>query len=418
MSTADLLAQGIAAARAGRADEARATLLKVLETDDRSEPAWLWLSGLLETPDERRVCLENVLTINPANAHARRGLELLSRSSPPAAPEAPPQQAEERAAVAVTSDTIELVAPPLDAAPAATLTLPAAPAEAGNAVEPCPYCGATTSLAQGRCPSCHKSLMVRGVRRDERSLALKILVVCYVLMTVSNLGSGMLQVAGLAAIGGEAGIGWLPGLIGAVFLLIGTALYAGFTLALWRRKLWAFVLHWIGVVLNLVGVAVVAIILIAMGGALPELLADMPAGEAGPAAGALGAMAGVLGAVVLCSATLSLLWLALTIACNGDFFGRKVRLSTAGVETAGDPYNLGLAYRDRGMWFMAAYAWQLAARAAPRDVTVRRALGLAYGQLRRFDEARAELRAALALAPGDTQLASDLALVERLAARG
>ncbi|NTU77899.1 MAG: hypothetical protein HGA45_00610 [Chloroflexales bacterium] len=84
MSTADLLAQGIAAARAGRKDEAQATLLKVLETDDRSELAWLWLSGVMGSPDERRICLENVLEINPANTHARRGIELLAQSHPPA----------------------------------------------------------------------------------------------------------------------------------------------------------------------------------------------------------------------------------------------------------------------------------------------------------------------------------------------
>ena len=43
MTVAATLAQAIAAARAGRHDEARATLLKVLEADERNESAWLWL---------------------------------------------------------------------------------------------------------------------------------------------------------------------------------------------------------------------------------------------------------------------------------------------------------------------------------------------------------------------------------------
>ena len=34
----------------------------------------MWLSGAVETDEERRICLENVLTINPDNVLARKGL--------------------------------------------------------------------------------------------------------------------------------------------------------------------------------------------------------------------------------------------------------------------------------------------------------------------------------------------------------
>jgi len=77
MTTDELLKQGIAALKAGRKAEARNLLMQVVEQDERNEMAWLWLSGAVDTDEERRICLENVLAINPNNGVARRGLESL-----------------------------------------------------------------------------------------------------------------------------------------------------------------------------------------------------------------------------------------------------------------------------------------------------------------------------------------------------
>lgn len=81
-STDDLLRQGIAAARSGRKAEAREKLLLVVERDEQNEQAWLWLSGVVESASDRRVCLENVLTINPASAAAQKGLRWLDEHAP------------------------------------------------------------------------------------------------------------------------------------------------------------------------------------------------------------------------------------------------------------------------------------------------------------------------------------------------
>jgi hypothetical protein len=51
--------------------------MRLVELDERNELAWLWLSEVVDDPGEREVCLENVLTINPGNAAARRNLEAL-----------------------------------------------------------------------------------------------------------------------------------------------------------------------------------------------------------------------------------------------------------------------------------------------------------------------------------------------------
>jgi tetratricopeptide (TPR) repeat protein len=75
-----LLSAGIAAAKAGRADEARELLARLLELDPDSERAWLWMSDLVPD-DEKIVCLQNVLEINPANELAQLGLAHLLQES-------------------------------------------------------------------------------------------------------------------------------------------------------------------------------------------------------------------------------------------------------------------------------------------------------------------------------------------------
>jgi len=80
--TTDLLQQGIALAKSGRHEEARAILLQVIEQDEQNESAWLWLSGVVDSEDDKAVALENVLTLNPNNEWAKRGLQMLGRPLP------------------------------------------------------------------------------------------------------------------------------------------------------------------------------------------------------------------------------------------------------------------------------------------------------------------------------------------------
>lgn len=80
--TTELLQQGIALAKAGQREEARTILMQVVEQDKRNESAWLWLSGVVDSDDDKAVALENVLTLNPDNEWAKRGLQMLGRPLP------------------------------------------------------------------------------------------------------------------------------------------------------------------------------------------------------------------------------------------------------------------------------------------------------------------------------------------------
>jgi len=71
-----LLRQGIAAVTAGRAEQARQLLSKVIELDPDNEKAWLWMSGVV-TDEERVAYLKEVLAVNPHKEYARLGLKAL-----------------------------------------------------------------------------------------------------------------------------------------------------------------------------------------------------------------------------------------------------------------------------------------------------------------------------------------------------
>lgn len=85
-----MVREGVNALKAGRKEEASALLFKAVELDPYNEDAWLWLSGIVESPEDQRTCLENVLSINPDNARARSGLEYLDRMSASASPSTTP----------------------------------------------------------------------------------------------------------------------------------------------------------------------------------------------------------------------------------------------------------------------------------------------------------------------------------------
>jgi tetratricopeptide (TPR) repeat protein len=113
MSAPNLLQQGIAAAKAGRKEEARRLLLQVIERDERNEQAWLWLSGVVDSPQEKLTCLQNVLDINPENTVARAGAQWLEEQLPASGP-----------------------------------------------TERCPRCGAPTTQAETECAQCGLPLIV------------------------------------------------------------------------------------------------------------------------------------------------------------------------------------------------------------------------------------------------------------------
>ncbi len=123
-----MVREGINAFKAGRKDEARALLLKATELDQYNEQAWLWLSGLMDSQEDQRTCLENVLAINPNNERASQGLAYLTGGSQPsgspAAFSATPPSSE-------ISTSVEWGAPP-ESSPAAPVWAQTQPPRRGE----------------------------------------------------------------------------------------------------------------------------------------------------------------------------------------------------------------------------------------------------------------------------------------------
>ncbi len=87
------LQKGIETARTGDKETARNLLEQVVEQDQHNEKAWFWLAAVVDDNEEKRICLNNVLTINPQNTRAQRLLEQLGGPLPsePLAAAPPPE---------------------------------------------------------------------------------------------------------------------------------------------------------------------------------------------------------------------------------------------------------------------------------------------------------------------------------------
>ncbi|MBN1639993.1 MAG: tetratricopeptide repeat protein [Anaerolineae bacterium] len=139
----DLLRAGIRHAKTGAHARARALLERALDLDEGRVEGWLWLSAVVEGAEEKAICLENVLALDPGHAAAQRGLAKLHAQAWPTPTATPP--------VVVPS----AAPPPLWPEPPDPLL--------------CPYCASMTRDRDRRCPACGRDLWIRMRRRDSHS---------------------------------------------------------------------------------------------------------------------------------------------------------------------------------------------------------------------------------------------------------
>jgi twitching motility two-component system response regulator PilG len=78
-TAAQLLAEGIAAARSGRKSAAHDLIQEATALDPSNEMGWLWLAGVANTPQEAISYLRKALEVNPSCERARQGLALFER---------------------------------------------------------------------------------------------------------------------------------------------------------------------------------------------------------------------------------------------------------------------------------------------------------------------------------------------------
>jgi len=72
------LAEAIEYIRLGNRAEGREILEELLEEDEGSDGGWLWMSAVVDDPEERKICLENVVALNPDNSVAQNALKAIA----------------------------------------------------------------------------------------------------------------------------------------------------------------------------------------------------------------------------------------------------------------------------------------------------------------------------------------------------
>jgi hypothetical protein len=76
-----LFRAGKDAARQGDKVKAHDLFRQAIEVDPYHELVWLWLATVVDSDDDRRVCFENVLELNPTSLTARRQLQKLEQKA-------------------------------------------------------------------------------------------------------------------------------------------------------------------------------------------------------------------------------------------------------------------------------------------------------------------------------------------------
>lgn len=87
-----ILGRAVEAIKAGATEEGRELLIEILERDENNESAWLWMTRCVTDPEVKRECFERVLSINPDNQYAVRGLKRLGVAPKAGAIKPAPQQ--------------------------------------------------------------------------------------------------------------------------------------------------------------------------------------------------------------------------------------------------------------------------------------------------------------------------------------
>ncbi|MCB0166049.1 MAG: hypothetical protein KDI79_17580 [Anaerolineae bacterium] len=387
------LKQGLEAAETGHKVKARTLLTEVVTADEEQLEAWLWLSRLVDSLEDKIVCLENVLTLDPDNQFAQAELaDVKAEQERFFAPVYPPGA---------------------EAPPPNVVTLPEAANQPITDAYPhhdefdnvwlCPYCAQLTEPEQRRCPHCRKPLIIKRRVREERSVWLRrgIFLQVSMMMMVVSLSSAVFVVM-VRQQGIENPTRFMPLYLGAD---LDIRLDSSRQIVLDAFPVWAF---W-GLVAILAYTIVMMLLLyirIPYGNVLYLISAtnSLVMGLFGmiffygsiPALG-LSAFAFLLGLVQF----------IVTLNLWNDFTFKEHRIQLRidrDAKSQASLFQSGRKYSKAGMWGLAAIHLRRAVAANPRSPAYYLALTMAYANINRYDLAGESLRQFERLDPHATDI--------------
>jgi tetratricopeptide (TPR) repeat protein len=397
------LREGIAAVKSGESEKARGLLLRVIETDERNEQAWLWLSGVVETDEERRICLENVLAINPGSASAQTGLARLA-DLPVAEPGGQPlakryTMRRERIPVSLASAVLypeQQVQEWSWAEPEMAIQRQGhdTPIVAQSKFDDvwtseadiCAYCAQPLSAEDEKCPNCQRNLIREHYRYPKPSSNLYAYSALLAAQSQLFLAQSIYSVIQNQALLLQAII--LP----AIF----TTIFFGLAIGVLARKQLAFLASMIGFFIILL--VVVASILTPIDFTFLQLPVQDPA-----ITSFINSFGNLISTIIktfqLALTVVAFLYGLLLVA--PDFTRDRQRITAVlskRLKLPADYHAKAKELARKGMWASAILHWQHAAGKEPHTILYQRHLGLAYAQLGFYERSLDILQSALSLA--------------------
>ena len=391
----ELLREGITAVKSGNKAYGRKLLMEVLDIDDRNEKAWLWLSGAVESPEDRIICLENVLAINPENKTAQKGLAHF-KTTPVDKPNEGTRIVIQREKVPVSTasailyperhvETLEWSDPTREMKPTEQVGY-AADASYDDVwtrkVDICAYCAHEVAFDETRCPHCKRKLIVKQFQYEKESTSLTAYWVTLFGLSQLYLIQALVDVIVVRNV--------LTAFFSLVMMLAFFLLAAG----VYFRKYTAFV----GSMALLIAVIITGALTVL----LPTDLSALNLGQYDVAisnyvGGLAGMLYGGLRGIRLLTAVVGLL-IAIFQASSDFEHVQKKQLATLtkGPTSGADFYITAKKLANADMWASAVLHWQRACALEPHQIIYQRDLGRAYAHLDFTQRARDVLQSALA----------------------
>ena len=379
-NTDQLIQAGIKALKSGDRDNARKLLMQAVKQDEQNEKAWLWLSGAVKTKEDRRICLENVLTINPDNEMAQKGLTKMGFPIPEPAPPPEPEPEPD-----IDEDWSTPYFDPADVPEEVNDPHAQKFKDVWSSSEHlCAYCAHPIQRGDKRCSNCKRSLIGRELVNTTRS---RYLMIWVILRSVGHLltliGFGIFttiftqltyELQEFAAV--STAFIWL---VGGFLLLISV----GLTAALYFRQAWAYWLSVIGLVLSI-------------GSSFAGSLAQ----TAAPAPPVQGAEIPTF-FIFLCALpfiVIQLLYIYMIFMAYGDFKKEKMWRVAVASERIKEPMvldKIAQTLAKRKMWGSAILNWQRAVGLNPGNTAILRRLANGYAHLGFYERSIDTLNQAL-----------------------
>jgi hypothetical protein len=394
----DALKAGIAALKAGRRDEGRQLLMEAVEQDEENEMAWLWLSGAVDTDEDKRICLENVLTLNPDNQAAKRGLAKLGDTavSPPQIIRreiTPPNLAGAILYPERHTQEWEWRDPTPDRhVPTTGIAQKSSYDDVWERDDDiCAFCAQELAEEDKTCPRCGRQLQTVTYRYENPSVNLVNFWVT--LITIGQ--SYFIQTFYNVIVTQQVSSAILPIILTAVFFVLVAGVYL--------RQYWAYIsaifLLIILLTINIVGIFIPAD---------PSSAAVIRAAPiidtiVIPATNIVGA---ALRGFQMLAFIVALIVAVLKVGPDFDRVKtRHVAKLKKGLQSPGSYHSEARRAAKRGEWATAVLHWQRAAANAPANRQFQRQLGIAYARLGFYQRSADVLRSALRITPDPEQQA-------------